>query len=178
MHAKSSLKATGAPLCPYPALDNILFIDKIPLLAYAFQELVRGINSAARVRYEESYFSVLSRPSEKEFDCGLIVIGSDLDDSTVHLQVPVHELRSKFPEARMMVYSNVYDPAVIEMVENSTIDACLHTFEPVEEIRSAYEHILRGETFISSMLRTLYYEYKLQNERILPGRYQMNSTIR
>jgi hypothetical protein len=175
MYAKSSLKASEAASLGHPAVDNILFIDKIPLMAFAFQELVRRVNTAAHVQYEESYFSVLSRPFEREFGRGLIVIGGDLDDSTVHLQVPIYELRSKFPVARMMVYSAVYDPAVIEMVENGTIDACLHTYEPVEEVRSAYEHLLRGESFISSMLRTLYYEYKLTKERILPGRCSISS---
>jgi hypothetical protein len=47
----------------------------------------------------------------------------------------------------------------------------LHTFEPVEELRSAYQHLLRGETFISPMLRTLYYDYKLMDEKIQTGRY-------
>jgi DNA-binding NarL/FixJ family response regulator len=154
-------------LCP--SIGNILFIDKVPLLAYAFQELARGVDTAAHVRYEESYFAVLSRPVAKEFGYGLIVIGGDLDDSSVHLRVPIYELRNKFPVTRMMVYSAVYDPAVIEMVENGAIDACVHTFEPVEEVRSAYEHLHRGESFISPMLRTLYYEYQLTKERILPG---------
>jgi DNA-binding NarL/FixJ family response regulator len=171
MCANSNPGAAESTASPSPSLDNILFIDKIPLLAYAFQELVRGINRAVHVRYAESYFSVLSRPVTNEPGYGLIIIGSDLDDSTVHLQVPVYELRKKFPIARIMVYSGVYDPAVIQMVENSTIDACLHTFEPVEELRSAYQHLLRGETFISPMLRTLYYDYKLMDEKIQTGRY-------
>ena len=174
MYAKSSLKASEAVSLLPPAIDNILFIDKIPLLAFAFQELIRRVNTAAHVRYEENYFSVLSRPVEREFGYGLIVIGGDLEDPTVHLRVPIYELRSKFPEARVMVYSAVYDPGVIEMVENGTIDACLHTYEPVEEVRSAYEHLLRGENFISSMLRTLYYEYQLTKERILPGGCPVN----
>lgn len=175
MHVQSLLKSAEDRLSWHPSLDDILFIDKIPLLAYAFQELVRRVNYTARVRYEESYFSVLSRHYEKGFDYELIVIGSDLDDSTVHLQVPIYELRNKFPMARIMVYSCVYDPVVIEMVENSTIDACLHTFEKVEEVRSAYEHLLRGEPFISPMLRTLYYEYKLKDECILPSRRSIST---
>jgi hypothetical protein len=175
MHATTFEKEAIASSSMFPSLDNILFIDRIPVLAYAFQEIIRGINSAAHVRYEESYFSLLSRPIENESSYGLIILSSDLDNSSVHLQVPINELRNKFPEARMMVYSVAYNPEVIQMVETSTIDACIHIFEPVEEIRFAYEHLLRGEGYISTMLRTLYFDYDLKKGKILPGRYQKRS---
>lgn len=178
MQANTIQKEAIASSSMFPSLDNILFIDRIPVLAYAFQEIIRGINPAANVRYEECYFSLLSRPSENDSSYGLIIVSSDLDNSSVHLQVPINELRNKFPEARMLVYSVAYNPEVIQMVEDSTIDACIHIFEPVEEIRFAYEHLLRGESYISSMLRTLYFEYNLKEGKILPGRYQKHSHTR
>jgi hypothetical protein len=173
MHATASITQKIPMLSPshVPSMDNILFVDKIPLLAFAFQEIICGVSRSASVRYEESYFSVLSRPTDDESDYGLIIISSDVDDSSIHLQVPVGELRQKFPGARIMVYSVAYDSAIIEMAENGTIDACIHLFDPVQEVKSAYEALLRGEGYISAMLCTLYYDYKLQNEKILPGRY-------
>jgi hypothetical protein len=39
------------------------------------------------------------------------------------------------------------------------IDAYVHKYEPIEEILKAYLQLARGETIISSMFHTLYYQY-------------------
>jgi DNA-binding NarL/FixJ family response regulator len=58
-----------------------------------------------------------------------------------------------------MVYSNAYDPVIIEKMTATGIDAYVHKYESVEEIRKAYIYLGKGESYISEIFHTLYYEY-------------------
>jgi hypothetical protein len=39
------------------------------------------------------------------------------------------------------------------------IDAYVHKYEPIDEIVRGYKQLSGGETFVSSIFHTLYYEY-------------------
>lgn len=60
-----------------------------------------------------------------------------------------------------MIYSSSYDPQIIEKMPEAGIDAYVHKFEPIEEIRKAYQHLSRGEPFVSAIFHALYYDYGL-----------------
>jgi hypothetical protein len=58
-----------------------------------------------------------------------------------------------------MLYSNNYDPQIIEKMESGGIDAYVHRLESIDEIRKAYDHLNRGEPYISNIFHILYYDY-------------------
>jgi DNA-binding NarL/FixJ family response regulator len=141
------------------SLDRILVIDDLPLIPLAFQEVFRAINKSAVVEYSENIFSALSSRSYADAVFDLIITGSLQDNFSEHLQQAVTELKKKFGNSQVMVYSSAYDPVIIEKMAETGIDAYVHKYESIEEIRKAYIHLGKGQPYISEIFHTLYYEY-------------------
>jgi DNA-binding NarL/FixJ family response regulator len=144
-----------------PPLDRILVIDDLPMIPLAFQEVFRGINASAVVEYSENVFSTLSAKKFADTSFDLIITGSFQDRFSTSLQQAVTELHNRFGQPRIMIYSSSYDPQIIEKMPEAGIDAYVHKFEPIEEIRKAYQQLSRGESFISAIFHALYYDYGL-----------------
>jgi len=140
-------------------LDRILVIDDLPIIPLAFQEVFRGINPLAKVEYSENIFSALSSRAYANVMFDLVITGSLQDNFSEHLQQAVSELKKKFGEPKVMVYSSAYDPVIIEKMEPTGIDAYVHKYESIEEIRKTYCRLAKGESYISEIFHTLYFEY-------------------
>jgi hypothetical protein len=168
--------------------EYILVIDESPLIAVGMQEVLRSINPAARIEYTSSVFTALSA---KEFDDRafvLIILGAGLSDSSEHLLRSATELKQRFIDCRILVYTDQYDPILIRKImdgdnkeekfdkegkinkegkldKEGKIDACVHKFEPLDEIRNAFLRLPAGEVYVSPILHTLYYTYRLNIEK-------------
>ncbi len=140
-------------------LNRILVIDDLPLIPLAFQEVFRAVNPSALVEYSENIFSALSSKAYANTSFDLVITGSLQDQYSANLQQAINELRRRFNEPLIMIYSSAYDPVIIEKMPSAGIDAYVHKYEPIEEIRKAYEQLSQGEAYISSIFHTLYYEY-------------------
>ena len=75
------------------------------------------------------------------------------------MQQAVSELKRRFGQPLIMIYSSAYDPQIIEQMATAGIDAYVHKYESIEEIRNGYAKLSNGETFISGIFHTLYYDY-------------------
>lgn len=142
-------------------LDRILVIDDLPMIPLAFQEVFRSINTSAVVEYSENVFSALSAKALDNITFDLIITGSLQDRYSTSLHQAVTELRNRFGQPRIMIYSSSYDPQIIEKMPETRIDAYVHKFEPIQEIRKAYQHLSLGDTFISAIFHALYFDYGL-----------------
>jgi DNA-binding NarL/FixJ family response regulator len=141
------------------SLNKILVIDDLPIIPLAFQEVFRGINESAVVEYSENIFSALSAKIYANTYFDLVITGSLQDNFSESLQQAVTELKKKFRNPRVMIYSSSYDPIIIEKMTTTGIDAYVHKYESIEEIGNAYVHLSKGEPFVSEIFHTLYYEY-------------------
>jgi DNA-binding NarL/FixJ family response regulator len=140
-------------------IDRILVIDDLPLIPLAFQEVFRSVNPAAIVEYSENVFTALSAKGFANMTFDLVITGSLQDNFSSHLQQAVTELKKRFGEPLIMIYSSAYDPVIIEKMAATGIDAYVHKYESINEIRKAYEQLSKGEAFVSGIFHTLYYEY-------------------
>ena len=140
-------------------LDRILVIDDLPLIPLAFQEVFRAINKSAKVEYSENIFSALSARAYANAVFDLIITGSLQDNYSEQLQQAVTELKKKFGNPLVMVYSSAYDPVIIEKMTETGIDAYVHKYESIDEIRKAYIRLGKGTSHVSEIFHTLYYEY-------------------
>ena len=140
-------------------LDRILVIDDLPLIPLAFQEVFRSVNAAARVEYSENIFTALSAKAWANTTFDLVITGSLQDNFSANLQQAVTELRKRFGQPLIMIYSSAYDPVIIEKMADTGIDAYVHKYEPIDEILRGYKQLSDGGSFISGIFHTLYYEY-------------------
>jgi len=140
-------------------LDRILVIDDLPLIPLAFQEVFRTVNPNTRVEYSENIFTALSAKVWANTNFDLVITGSLQDNFSANLQQAVTELRKRFGQPLIMIYSSSYDPIIIEKMATTGIDAYVHKYESIQEIRRAYEQLSKGEAYVSSIFHTLYYEY-------------------
>jgi DNA-binding NarL/FixJ family response regulator len=141
------------------SLDKILVIDDLPLIPLAFQEVFRAVNPLATVNYSENVFTALSAKMYANTVFDLIITGSLQENFSENLHLAVTELKKRFGNPLVMVYSSAYDPVIIEKMAISGIDAYVHKYESIDEIRKAYKHLSKGETYISEIFHTLYYDY-------------------
>ena len=141
------------------SLDRIFVIDDLPLMPLAFQEVFRAVNPSATVLYSENVFKALSAKEYANTVFDLVITGSLEDHFSENLQMAVSELKKKFGHPMIMVYSHAYDPVIIEKMAATGIDAYVHKYESIEEIKKAYLHLSKGQTYISGIFHTLYYEY-------------------
>ena len=139
--------------------DHILVINEMPLISVGLQEVFRIVNPSATVLYSENVFTALSAKefANKAFD--LVIMGSLQDHFSDNLQMAVTELKKKFGHPLIMIYSSAYDPVIIEKMAATGIDAYVHKYESIEEIKKAYQHLSRGESYVSEIFHILYYEY-------------------
>jgi DNA-binding NarL/FixJ family response regulator len=141
------------------SLDRILVIDDLPLIPIAFQDVFRSVNPDARVDYSENVFKALSAKASANTTFDLVITDSLQENSSTSLQQAVTELKKRFGQPLIMIYSGYYDPQIIEKMPVIGIDGYVHKYEPIEEILKAYLQLARGETVLSSMFYTLYYQY-------------------
>ena len=144
----------------YPIPIHVLVIDEIPLISVGLQEVFRSIHPAIRVEYTDNVFKALSSREYESKNFHLVILGSDEEKSSDSLLLHATELKQRFAESRIMVYTDQYDPELIAKTAEGIIHACIHKHEPAEEIRKAYDHLSAGETYISSIFDTLYYSYR------------------
>ena len=139
--------------------DRILVIDDLPLIPLAFQEVFRAVNPSAAVEYSENIFTALSAKAYANMTFDLVITDSLQDHFSKNLQQAVSELKKRFGQPLIMIYSSAYDPVIIEKMSTTGIDAYVHKYESIQEIRRAYEQLSKGEAYVSSIFHTLYYEY-------------------
>lgn len=140
-------------------LDRILVIDELPLIPLAFQEVFRTVNPSARVEYSENIFTALGSKTFAGAGFDLVITGPFQDRFSTSLQQAVTELKKCFGDPLVMIYSNAYDPLIIEKMAEAGIDAYVHKYESIDEIRNAYQQLAAGRPFVSGMFHTLYYDY-------------------
>lgn len=141
------------------SLNKILVIDDLPLIPLAFQEVFRAINPSAVVEFSENIFAALSSKVYANTSFDLVITGSLQDNYSENLQQAVSELKKRFRNPAVMIYSSSYDPVIIEKMPEAGIDAYVHKYESIDEIKKAYTQLAKGESYISEMFHTLYYEY-------------------
>src|ERR1700749_4695923 len=141
------------------SLDRILVIDDLPIIPLAFQDIFRSINPAAIVEYSENVFTALSAKALANVRFDLIITGSLSDSWSDHFHQAITELKRRFGNPLIMVYSGSYDPVIIEKMTDTGIDAYVHKYESIEEIRKAYTTLSDGQPFISGIFHTLYFDY-------------------
>lgn len=140
-------------------LNNILVIDEFPLIAIGLQEVFRHLDPSVSVVHTENIFTALSSPALKEKQFGLIVVDPKTEISRDNLRQSIYELKERFNKTKLMIYSKIYDHELIEKMDTSGIDAYVHKYEDIKELRNAFSRLSQGERYISGILYTLYYEY-------------------
>lgn len=144
------------------AFDSVLIIDEMPLIAAGLRETLRAIHPSVRMEHADNVLTVLSAPAfeGKHFD--VVILGSGEDQSDGSFLLPAAELKERFPGARIMIYTDQYDPVLIGKIGEGTIDACIHKHEGADEIRTAWLRLQEGECYLSPMLHSLYVLYRLK----------------
>jgi DNA-binding NarL/FixJ family response regulator len=139
--------------------DRILVIDDLPLIPLALQEVFRTVNPSATVEYSENIFTALSAKTYANINFDLVIIDFLQENFSQHLQQTVSELKKRFGQPLIMIYSSAYDPMIIEQMVPAGIDAYVHKYESIEEIKKTYLQLSKGETYVSGIFHTLYYDY-------------------
>jgi DNA-binding NarL/FixJ family response regulator len=142
------------------AFDSVLIIDEMPMLAAGLREVLSSVHPAIKLEYADHVLTALSSPSYENRTFDLIILGSGEDNSTGGFLLPAAELKEKFPGARIMIYTDEYDPILIGKIGDG-IDAIVHKYEGAGEIRTAWLRLLEGECYLSPMLHSLYVLYRL-----------------
>ena len=137
------------------SLNRILVIDDLPLIPLAFQEVFRKINPSAVVSYSANIYTALSAKAWDNTVFDLVIIGTLQESYTTNLRLAVSDLRKRFGQPLIMIYSSVYDPAIVQNMPAAGIDAYVHKYEPVHEIRRVYEQLSKGESCVSGIFLTL-----------------------
>lgn len=137
------------------SLDRILVIDDLPLIPLAFQEVFRKINPSVIVSHSDNIYTALSAKTWDNTVFDLVIIGTLQETYTNNLQLAVSDLLRRFGQPKIMIYSSVYDPAIVQNMTAAGIDAYVHKYESVHEIRRVYEQLSKGEPCISGIFLTL-----------------------
>lgn len=145
----------------YP--KNILVIDEIPLLSVGLQQVFRSLNPSICVEYTSSLFTALSSRAYNDKNFDLVVLGSGENGYSYELALSVSELKKRFDNTRIMIYTDKYDPDLIGNLSLWSIDACVHKHESFGEIVNAYLRLSAGEIYISEIFHTLYHTYQLDH---------------
>lgn len=140
--------------------DPILVIDQTPLIAAGLHEVLRSVQPDIRVEYACNIFTALSSKVFSGKSFSLIVLGSVEGHSPCNTLTNIEELKVQFPGARIMLFTDQYNPELIDKVEEGTLDAYVHKHEDVDEVRHALTRILSGEHYLSPLLDTLYHTWR------------------
>src|ERR1700743_1071005 len=142
------------------AFNSVLLIDEMPLIVAGLRETLRSMQPSIKIDYADHVLTVLSSPEYDNRSFDLIILGSGEDHTTGGYLLPAAELKEKFPGARIMVYTEDYDPVLIGKIGDG-IDACVHKHEGPGEIHTAWLRLLDGECYLSPMLHSLFVLYRL-----------------
>lgn len=145
---------------PIQPPTRILVIDEVPLIAVGLREVFRSINPSIQVEYSASLFTALSAKAYSNSTFDLVIIGSFQDGLWTALQQAASELKERFGQPLVMIYSNAYDPLIVEKMSETGIHAYVHKHESIDEIINAYRHLSAGEPYISGIFHTLYFDYR------------------
>ena len=148
--------------------NSVLIVDEMPLIVVGLRETLRTMHPSVHIDYTDHVLTALSSPEYQKRSYDLIILGSGEesflgspeDHSTEGYLQPAAELKERFPDARIMIYTEDYDPNLISRIGDG-IDACVHKHEGPEEIRTAWYRLLQGEIYLSPMLHSLYVLYRL-----------------
>ena len=132
-----------------PSPAHILVIDEIPLISVGLQEVFRTIHPNIRLEYTESPFTALSSPAFEGKPWYLIVLGSPEHSTPDSLLLPAAGLKEKFAGCYIMIYTDTFDPILIEKVRSGAIDACVHKHEGADEIVKAWRNLSAGKVYLS-----------------------------
>lgn len=142
-------------------IETVLIIDEMPMIAAGFRETLRSLHPAVKVEHVDNVFTALAAPAYGNKSYDLVVLGSGEEQSPGSMLLPAAELKQRFPGSRILVYTDRYDPRLIDQLGHGPIDACIHKHEDLQEIHNAWRRLGQGETFLSPMLHTLYTLYRL-----------------
>lgn len=140
-------------------LNKVLVIDEMPVIGLGLQEAFRAINPEVTVESAENLFTVLSSPAYHDHRFDLVIAAPPNDGLATDILQPVTDLREKFPDTRILLFAESYDPSIIEKMKPAGVDAYVHKYEPVEELRTAYRKLAGGESYISGIFHTVYFKY-------------------
>lgn len=140
--------------------NSVLIVDEMPLIVVGLRETLRSMHPSIHIDYTGHVLTALSSPEYQKRSYDLIILGSPEDHSTAGYLQPAAELKERFPGARIMIYTEDYDPVLIGRIGEG-IDACVHKHEGAGEIRTAWLRLLEGECYLSPMLHSLYVLYRL-----------------
>lgn len=140
--------------------NSVLIIDEMPMIVAGLRETIHSMQPHAQIDHADDVLTILSAHHYDKRDFDLIILGSAEDDSPGGFLLPAAELKEKFPRARIMIYTDDYDPVLIGKIGEG-IDACVHKHEGAGEIRTAWIRLLEGECYLSPMLHSLYVLYRL-----------------
>ncbi|MBS1605723.1 MAG: hypothetical protein JST42_23890, partial [Bacteroidetes bacterium] len=105
--------------------------------------------------YSENIYTALSARAWDNTGFDLVIIGTLEENYATSLPLAVSDLRNRFGQPLIMIYSGVYDPLIVQNMTAAGIDAYVHKYEPVHEIRRVYEQLSKGEPCVSSIFLTL-----------------------
>lgn len=140
--------------------NSVLIVDEMPLITVGIRETLRSMHPAVQIDHADHVLTALSSRAFQDQSYDLIILGSGEDHSTDGYLRPAAELKERFPGARIMIYTEDYDPLLIGKIGDG-IDACVHKHEGADEIRTAWYRLLEGECYLSPMLHSLYVLYRL-----------------
>ncbi len=148
--------------------NSVLIIDEMPLIVVGLRETLRSVHPAVQIDHADHVLTALSSSESQKRSYDLIILGSGEEGflgsgeahSTDGYLLPAAELKAKYPGARIMIYTEDYDPVLISKIGDG-IDACIHKHEGADEIRTAWYRLLQGECYLSPMLHSLYVLYRL-----------------
>lgn len=140
---------------------RILVIDDSPLIPLAFQAVFRPLNPAVTVDYSGNIFTALSAKTYANRSFDLVITDSLQDNFSKNMHQAVPELKKRFDQPLIMIYSVSYDPLIIEQMPAVGIDAYVHKYESIDEVRKAYTELSKGGLYISGIFHTMYYQYGL-----------------
>ncbi|HWB92254.1 MAG TPA: hypothetical protein VG605_10390 [Puia sp.] len=143
-----------------PAFETVLIVDEMPMIAAGFHEILKSLHPAVQVEHVGNVFTALSARDYENKRYDLIVLGSGEDPSPGSLLLSSAELKQRFPGARILVYTDKYDPILMDKIGEGLIDACVHKYEDLPEVHNALLRLQHGESFLSPMLQTLYTLYQ------------------
>ncbi len=146
---------------PKLTYDKVLLVDEMPLIAAGLQEILRPIYPSVQVEYAVSIFTVLSSAAYQDKSFDLVVLGSGEDHSPGSFLLAAAEIKQRFPECQIMIYTDRYEPVLIDKLGHGIIGACVHKHEATGELHRACARLIAGESYLSPMLDLLYTVYRL-----------------
>jgi DNA-binding NarL/FixJ family response regulator len=148
-------------------LNRILVIDEVPVIAPGLHQTFSLLNPAVTTTYCDDLFRALSAAMYKNMAFDLVVLGTLPDSIVENLPGLLADLKAQFNRPKVMLYVAAYDHTIIENRQTWGIDACVHRFEPIQEIQNAYTRLAQHESYLSDILHTLFNDYQLKTTSVV-----------